>query len=84
MEPITDAGSYGLWARICFVVYTPNEEGSFSDEPWPPMNIFEDFDFLYAYEGVVFVGGSLMVGHWWDPRPGDGDEAKGPFIFWCI
>ncbi|KAL4957931.1 hypothetical protein BDW69DRAFT_205319 [Aspergillus filifer] len=80
---VQGAGAYGLWARICFAVYTPNEEVNFFDEPWPPANIFEDFDYLYSYEGVVSLGGSLMVGHWWDPIPGDGDEAKGPFIFWC-
>ncbi|KAL4783227.1 hypothetical protein BJX76DRAFT_348736 [Aspergillus varians] len=38
----------------------------------------------HPQQEVVAPGGSLMVGHWWDPRADDDSAGKGPFIFWCM
>lgn len=44
-----------------------------------------DRDALWAYEGVVLPGGQIMVGRWWSPGDGTGDDMySGPFILWCV
>lgn len=40
---------------------------------------------LYAYEGVVLPGGQIIVGRWWCPYTGQGEDTySGPFIMWCV
>lgn len=44
-----------------------------------------DWDALWAYEGVVLPGGRIVVGRWWNPAAGVGeDQYSGPFILWCV
>lgn len=44
-----------------------------------------DREALWAYEGVVLPGGQIIVGRWWSPNDGTGDEMySGPFILWCV
>ncbi|KAI9367962.1 hypothetical protein BJX61DRAFT_546993 [Aspergillus egyptiacus] len=51
------------------------------DEPWPPLDMAAEFTSIYAYEGVIIPGESLMIGQWWDART---ELSAGPFIFWCV
>ena len=40
---------------------------------------------LWAYEGVVLPGGQIMLGRWWSPADGLGNQMySGPFILWCV
>ncbi|KAL2830654.1 hypothetical protein BJY01DRAFT_254591 [Aspergillus pseudoustus] len=61
---------------------------AFFNEPWPPLDMIEDFDSIYGYEGVIVPEGTLIVGHWMDVRLNEPWERSftftGPFIFWCI
>lgn len=91
IENIYGGGMCGCWSRISFVTYESShwqgEQGalsSFFSEPWPPMDMHDDFTSIYAYSGVVIPGSSLMIGHWWDPRADQDTGDKGPFIFGCI
>ncbi|KAL2863053.1 uncharacterized protein BJX67DRAFT_385033 [Aspergillus lucknowensis] len=95
VEHVDGGGIRGSWGRIGFVAYVrarhllPEEQGgnaSFFDESWPPLDMVEDFDSIYGYEGVIVPGGSLIVGQWSDVRTKEdtGFEATGPFIFWSI
>lgn len=44
-----------------------------------------DHDALWAYEGVVLPGGQIILGRWWSPYEGTGEEMySGPFILWCV
>jgi len=44
-----------------------------------------DGDALWAYEGVVLPGGQIMLGRWWSPGDGVGNQMySGPFILWCV
>jgi len=44
-----------------------------------------DQDALWAYEGVVLPGGQMMLGRWWSPNDGTGENMySGPFILWCV
>ena len=41
---------------------------------------------VWAYEGCVLPGGSIIVGRWWDPRDDITDDSctSGPFIWWNV
>lgn len=44
-----------------------------------------DHEALWAYEGVLLPGGQIMLGRWWCPSDGYGEEMySGPFILWCV
>lgn len=43
-----------------------------------------DEEALWAYEGVLMPGGKLILGRWWCPSDGVGEDMySGPFILWC-
>lgn len=40
---------------------------------------------VWAYEGCVLPGATIIVGRWWDPRAEAGSDVfSGPFIFWNV
>lgn len=42
-------------------------------------------DQCWAYEGVVFPGGQMMLGRWWFPMENPTERYEiGPFIFWSV
>lgn len=44
-----------------------------------------DMDALWAYEGILLPGGKIMVGRWWCPSDGYGNDMySGPFILWNV
>jgi len=51
-----------------------------------PKDKVDDYDRLFAYEGVITPGGQMMVGRWWDPETAhDGMYClSGPFIYWNV
>ncbi|OKL58892.1 hypothetical protein UA08_05778 [Talaromyces atroroseus] len=76
------------WVRICFISYIRygHDGGEVIDdaeeENWNP-NLYEDFDCVYGFEGVLLPGGKIMLGHYFDMLGEDhpGSE-RGPCIYW--
>ncbi|KAK5675128.1 hypothetical protein LTS10_012202 [Elasticomyces elasticus] len=61
------------WQRMTMMKYFESDEG------------FVDEEGLWAYEGVVLPGGQIMVGRWWSPGNGVGEDMySGPYMLWCV
>ncbi|KAK3110233.1 hypothetical protein LTR53_015673, partial [Teratosphaeriaceae sp. CCFEE 6253] len=62
------------WRRMTMMKYFEDPDSGVVDE-----------EALWAYEGVVLPGGEMMLGRWWSPGDGTGEEQySGPFVLWCV
>lgn len=62
------------WKRMSMMKYFGDMDKEFNPEN------------LWAYEGCVLPGGSMILGRWWFPSAtmADGTAYSGPFIFWRV
>ncbi|KAM3086817.1 hypothetical protein ACMFMF_000755 [Clarireedia jacksonii] len=52
---------------------------------FPDHNGHYDPGQVWAYEGCVLPGGSIIVGRWWDATAEAGSDVfSGPFVFWNV
>ncbi|KAK5007161.1 hypothetical protein LTR28_005618 [Elasticomyces elasticus] len=73
LNPLPSQQGIPGWQRMTMMKYYQDVDG------------YVDQDALWAYEGVVLPGGQVMLGRWWSPGEGTGeDQYSGPFIFWNV
>jgi hypothetical protein len=73
LNPLPPQQGIPGWQRMTMMKYFESETGEI------------DIDALWAYEGVVLPGGQIVLGRWWSPSEGTGENMySGPFILWCV
>ncbi|PQE20967.1 Myo-inositol transporter 1 protein [Rutstroemia sp. NJR-2017a BBW] len=76
-----------LLAHFCGIVHAiPTQHGIPGFQRITMVKYFPDEPAeMWAYEGCVLPGGSVMVGRWWDATAEATDDVfSGPFIFWNV
>ena len=74
LNPLPPQQGIPGWQRMTMMKYFESEDTGEIDT-----------DALWAYEGVVLPGGQIILGRWWSPTEGTGEEMySGPFILWCV
>ncbi len=73
---IPQQGIHGFQRVTMMKFYTTVTNGSHSYDP----------NQVWAYEGCVLPGGTVIVGRWWDLHgdPEDIDCLSGPFLWWNV
>lgn len=70
-------GIHGFQRVVMMQYHTTKDQDGF--DVYDPQQV-------WAYEGCVLPGGSVIVGRWWDARadPTSGDVNSGPFLWWNV
>lgn len=77
LNPLPPQQGIPGWQRMTMMKYFVDEDGHWDDEA------------LWAYEGVVFPGGQIMLGRWWSPEDHTRPEqaslkvSSGRLMFGC-
>lgn len=73
LNPLPEQHGIPGWQRMTMMKFFIEKNGNV------------DMDSLWAYEGIVLPGGKIMVGRWWCPSDGEGEDMySGPFILWNV
>ena len=98
-ETLPPQGDIPGWRRVTFIIFrsqfelpllsansmrTDNGESDTGYAQWNPRNWERDFEWAYAYQGIVTPGGKIMLGGWADVLNWTDASSNGPFIFWEV
>ena len=73
LNPLPPQNGIPGWQRVTMMKYFVDKYDSI------------DMEALWAYEGIMFPGGMIMMGRWWCPTDGVGEEMySGPFVLWNV
>ena len=74
LNPLPPQSGVPGWHRMTMMKYFEDDDTGIIDT-----------EALWAYEGVVLPGGQIVLGRWWSPDDGTGEDMySGPFILWCV